>query len=165
MIFNALNSSHNRENFDCGNEELNLFLRTQASQNARRHIGVTHVLTTNAEPEKILAYYTLVNKVISGKNIPDKGLPKNDIGVVLLARLAVDLNAQSKGYGRICLIRAIKQIRAASKEIGIYAMVVDAKNEKVLSWYTSSGFGFLTLLDNRLHIYLPTKTIQALNIP
>ena len=87
-------------------------------------------------------------------------MPRGEIGVAPLGRLAVDKNAQGQGLGRLCLLRAMTQVERAAREIGIYALVLDALDEEARAWYLRLNFGFQPLLDDPNHLYLPTETIR-----
>lgn len=50
---------HAREAFDCGVDSLNIFLRRQASQNARKDFSRTFVVIPESEPSIVVGYYTL----------------------------------------------------------------------------------------------------------
>jgi GNAT superfamily N-acetyltransferase len=161
-VFEHLQAYHDRQNFDCGQPTLNEFLQRQARQNADRNVGVTHVAVPSAGDSKILAYYTLVIRTVDASIVPSKKLPRGDIGVVLLGRLAVDKNAQGNGLGKLCLLRAISQVETAAREMGIYALVLDAIDDSLRTWYLKLPFGFETLQDDPNHLYLPVSTIRQL---
>ena len=46
--------------------------------------------------------------------------------------------------------------------MGLYAVVVDALNERAKSFYLKCGFNELT--DDQLHLYLSIKTIKQLKL-
>jgi len=126
-------------------------------------MGVTHIVVPSAGDPRILGYYTLVTRTIDCEIIPDnKKLPRGPIGVVLLGRLAVDKGAQGQGLGKRMLLRAIRQTEQAAREIGIYALVLDALDEEARAWYLRLNFGFETLLDDPNHLFLPVRTIRQL---
>ena len=163
-VFEPLQAHHDRQGFDCGKPPLNQFLQRQARQNADRNVGVTHVAVATAGSSRILAYYTLLTRVVEAEIVPDKKLPRGEIGVALLGRLAVDKIAQGQRLGRLCLLRAMTQVESAAREIGIYALVLDALDEEARAWYLQLNFGFQPLLDDPNHLYLPVETIrQSLN--
>jgi hypothetical protein len=47
----------------------------------------------------------------------------------------------------------------AAAEVGGVALLIDAKNERVASWY--AGYGALPMSDARLTLLLPLATIEA----
>ncbi len=159
-VFEPLGAHHDRQSFDCGEPVLNLFLQRQARQNADRTVGVTHVAALAAGDPKILAYYTLLTRVVDAEIVPSKKLPRGEIGVALLGRLAVDNSAQGQGLSRLCLLRAMAQVERAAREIGLYALVLDALDEEARAWYLRLPFGFQPLLDDPNHLYLPVETIR-----
>ncbi len=159
-VFEALQAHHDRQGFDCGKPPLNQFLQRQARQNADRNVGVTHVAIAKAGESQILAYYTLLTRVVDAQIVPNKKLPHGKIGVALLGRLAVSKGAQGQGLGRLCLLRAMCQVESAAREIGIYALVLDAMDEEARAWYLRLNFGFQPLLDDPKHLYLPVETIR-----
>ena len=159
-VFERLQAYHDRPGFDCGKPALNQFLQRQARQNADRNVGVTHVAVAQAGDGKILAYCTLLTRVVAAEVVPNKTLPHGEIGVVLLGRLAVDRAAQGQGLGRLCLLRAMTQVESAAREIGIHALMLDALDEEARAWYLRLGFGFQSLLDDPDHLYVPVETIR-----
>lgn len=161
-VFESLTAHHDREGFDYGKPPLNDFLRRQARQNADRNVGVTHVAVAQAGDAKILAYYTMVTRSVDSVMLAAKKLPKGEIGVVLLGRLAVDKTAQGQGLGKLCLLRAIGQVEVAAREIGIYALVLDAIDDEARAWYLRLDFGFTPLPDEPNPLILPVATIRQL---
>jgi len=159
-VFETLQAHHDRRSFDCGKASLNQFLQQQARQNADRNVGVTHVAVAEAGGSKILAYYTLLTRVVNAEVVPNKKLPRSEIGVALLGRLAVEKSAQGQGLGKLCLLRAMTQVEIAARELGIHALVLDALDEDARAWYLHLNFGFQSLLDDPDHLYLPVETIR-----
>ena len=164
-VVEHLQSHHDRAAFDCDKPSLNDFLQKQARQNADRNVGVTYVVVPTVGSSRILAYYTLVTRTIESAIVPEtKKLPRGPLGVVLLGRLAVDKSAQGQGLGKRLLLRAIRQTELTSREIGVFALVLDALDEEARSWYLSLNFGFETLLDSPNHLFLPVSTIRQLSL-
>jgi len=164
-VIELLQAYHDRLSFDCGKPSLNEFLQRQARQIADRNVGVIHIVVPAAGESRILGYYTLVTRTISSEIVPDnKKLPRGPVGVVLLGRLAVDKSAQGQGLGKRMLLRAIRQTEQAAREIGIYALVLDALDEEARAWYLRLNFGFETLLDDPSHLYLTVNTIRKMGL-
>jgi GNAT superfamily N-acetyltransferase len=162
-IFETLASHHGRAAFDCGDSSLNVFLQRQARQNASRNLGVTHVAVPTVGDSRILGYYTLLTREVKPAILPNPSrFPADGVGVVLLGRLAVDLQTQGQRIGTAMLLRAIKQTEAAAQNIGIYALVVNALNERARQWYR--GFEFETLGDDPNHLFLSISAIRELGL-
>lgn len=164
-FYEPLTGHHDRDRFDCGEDSLNQFLRQRARQNAERNLGVTHVVVANPGETEILGYYTLLVRSIERENFPGaKKLPPGEIGVALLARLAVSQAAQGRGLETQMLLRAIVQTERAARDLGIHALVVHALDERAKGWYLGLDFGFELLTDNPLHLCLSIRKIRQLAV-
>lgn len=164
IIVETLDKSHNREIFDCGIDELNIFLKRYARQNQANSISNTFVAVNKSEAKttkkNILGFYTLASGQIDASSLPNKQKhPAYPVSIARLARLAVDLNHQNKGIGGYLLFDAINKIRAAADLIGIFAIVVDAK-ESAKSFY--EHYRFIELSNSPCTFFLPMETIKKL---
>lgn len=160
LIFELLNPDLNRINFDCGEEALNHYLKNFARQDMTRELARTFIIRQKRE-YNILGYYTLSSGAVDLKDLSSsqlKKLPKYPIPVARLARLAVDKQEQSKGYGELLLIDALYRASLAGENIGIYGMVIDAKHEKAKQFYQRYGFQSISL--NPLILFGSLKEIR-----
>jgi GNAT superfamily N-acetyltransferase len=160
LKFEPLSHSHNRVNFDCGEEALNLYLSHFARQDMSRELARTFIIRKE-ENDKVLGYYTLCSGAVDVSQLPDhilKKLPKYPIPVARLARLAVDRKQQSKGYGELLLIDALYRVSRAGENMGIYGMVIDAKHETAKRFYQQYGFETLSL--NPLLLFACLKDLR-----
>lgn len=164
-FYELLASHHDRVAFDCGEPSLNEFLRQRARQNADRNVGITHIAVPTSGAKTILGYYTMLVRSIERESLPaSRKLPPGEIGVVLLARLAVSRNAQGRGLRTQMLLRAITQTERAAQDMGIYALVVHALDERACGWYVGLCFGFEPFTENPLHLALPLAKIRQLGL-
>lgn len=157
-----LDKTHRRDDFDCGEESLNTFLRAHAGQNARRDISRTYV-ALGAESDAVAGYYTLSSGSVGFQNLPDEAsrrLPRYPVPTAHLGRLAVDREFQGKGLGGILLVDALKRVRETADKIGIHAVTVHALNVSARKFY--EAYGFQSLRDDDLHLFLPMATIRKL---
>ena len=161
----VLDKSHCRDNFDCGIDELSTFLKKYARQHQRNNISKTFVaVPKNAKgnvSKEVLGYYTLSSGQIDQSQLPvEKKHPRHPVSIARLARLAVDLKHQGDGVGGDLLYDALNKVKAASDMIGIYAVIVDAKDNSAKSFY--EHYGFIELQNPDLTLFLPMKTINKL---
>ena len=164
-FYEPLAAHHDRAGFDCGESSLNEFLRQRARQNAERNVGVTHVAVEEEGAAEVLGYYTLLVRGVERESFAGaKKLPPGEIGVTLLARLAVSQNAQGRGLGTQMLLRSIVQTERAARDMGIHALVVHALNERAKNWYMRLDFGFELLTDDPLHLCLSIQKIRQLGL-
>ena len=160
IIIEGLSPHHDRRDFDCGVEELNSYLQRYSGQHERKGIGRTYVATKRNE-RRVLGYYTISSSAVAFDVVPEN-LPRHPVPVALVGRLAVDKIARGQRLGETLLIHALRSAQRAAEIVGIYAVVVDALDEPVKRFYRK--YGFNELADDHLHLYLPMKAIERLNL-
>lgn len=69
-----------------------------------------------------------------------KGLAKHPIGVILLARLAIDKQEQRRGLGKALLKDALIRIEGAADTIGARAVLIHAIDDNARQFYEHFGF-------------------------
>ena len=92
-IIEPLAKKHDRAAFSCGHDSLDNYIKTQASQDARRHAAAPFVALQHDSPT-VLGYYTLSSIGIDLKEIPAETAAKFArypiVPATLLGRLAVE---------------------------------------------------------------------------
>ena len=160
-----LGRHHDRTAFDCANSLLNDWLRLRAGQYEMKDLARTYVAVRRGE-SAVLGYYAISSHRVRYEALPEdqaKGLPKIDVPVVLLGRLAVDRSAQGQGLGSLLLLDALRRAEHISAEVGIRAVEVDAIDDAARRFYLK--FGFVTLADAPNHLFLPIHVIRKLGLP
>lgn len=154
-----ISRAFNRGSFDSGVEDLNIFLCHKALRNKKQRISRTWVLHEE-ESQDIIGYYTLCSSSISVAELPHeiiRKLPHYPIPCVLLARLAVGLIWQGNGMGKKLLKDAINKTIQISQIAGVFALLVDAKDDNARSFY--EHYGFLRLPTEPYTLFLPMQTL------
>ena len=102
---------HDRNQFDCGVDTLNNYLRMMASQQSNKDNTRTYVLEDENSSQKIIGYYTLTMIPVDFSALPEKLQKKHQNSQTsgLIARLAVDRRYVRSGYGEWLLIDALKK--------------------------------------------------------
>ena len=157
MIIEKLSKHHKRENFDCGNQFLNDFLKKYAYQNQTRYfVGVTYVAHFN---NQVIGYITLSASSIK-KVLLDKKKPYEDLPILRIGRLAIDKKYQRKGIGKQLLKFGIQKAIEMKNNYGCIGIVVDAK-EKALNFYKQFGFVKINALESHytISMFLSLKKI------
>ena len=152
--------AHDVSLFDCGNDELNRFLRRHALNNQRNQSARTYVALRGEA--RVVAYYTLAAASAEFDFVPAriaKGLGHHPIPLTLLARLGVDLTEQGAGMGAGLLKDAIRRFLQAQSIIAARAMVVHAKDDRASAFYRH--FGFAPSPIDPYHLFLMAKDIHA----
>ena len=153
-----LTKIHNVKEFNCGNEQLNEYLKKYAFQNQKKNISNTFAAQKN---NKVIAYYTLTFGSVVKTDLPTKtkrNLPNYPIPVMILARFAVDQSEQGNGIGKGLLKDAVLRTLQASEIAGIRAIMVQAKDEKAKQFYKK--FNFIESPFDDLILYLPIEFIR-----
>ena len=162
-IVEPLLPHHRREAFDCGVESLNVFLRQQASQNAKRDFSQTFVAIPEAGSPDVIGYYTLAVSSLSFEELPkEKNLPRYPVPIAHLGRLAVDSRYKGRRIGEYLLFHALLRVQTLSEQIGMFAIEVKALDEAVSKFYVR--YGFVPLADDPLHLYMTLKSIRKLGL-
>ena len=155
-----LDARHDRSSFSCGSEPLDNYLIRQASQDIKRNITTCFVAVDGTE--RIAGYYTLSSASIALTDLPDsivKKLPRYPVvPAVRLGRLAVDVNFRGQGLGGALLADAFS--RVIDSGIGVYAMIVDAKDKTAADFYRHHGF--IPFADSPRTLFLPMETVKKL---
>lgn len=113
----------------------------------------------------ICCFFTLTHTEIKRENLPKSAaskLPRYPVPVLLIAQLAVNKAMQNKGFGKITLIRALKQFLAINQHLPSVAIVVDALDEEVVNFYTHFGFEALTVEAIRTRLFIPMSEVEQL---
>jgi len=164
FIVEMLSKEHDRESFDCGNADLNAYLQTQARQQMDRGAAVVYVLVPERTPREIAGFYTLSSSSVRLSDWPEsvrKKLPRYPlVPVTLIGRLAVSLSHTRHRLGERLLIDALQRCHVASRTVASIAVIVDAKDAGVATFY--ARYGFVAFPDQPLRLFLPMKTIGTL---
>lgn len=143
MILSApepIRQAHIHEHFRCGVPMLDAWLQYRALGNHQS--GASRVFVSVDNGNRIQGYYALAAGEIAHqstagnirRNMPDP------VPVVILRRLAVNLEAQGRHLGRGLLRDAFLRAAQAAEHIGIRAMLVHAIDDKAKAFYRQYGF-------------------------
>ena len=164
VVIELLGSHHDRSVFSCGEPALDAYLQRQASQDIRRRVAQVFVAVGDV-PEKIAGYYSLSAASFAKDELPPalaKRLPHYPVPAAVLGRLAIDREHQGRGLGETLLLDAIRRVVRASTTIAVYAIIVDAKNERAQAFY--ERYGFRTFASEPRRLFLPLETFEKLGL-
>jgi len=144
---------HDRMSFDCGEPELNDYLRFIARQHVEKGYAQAWVAVPEVGSSQVIGYYTLSMTSLAPAEMPRKaGVGK--IPAILLGKLDVDRRHQGEGIGVRLLMDAQRNAVLVSRHVGVHALVVDALYEGAAAFYREYDFEELTT--GSLHLF---KTI------
>ena len=153
-----LDQHHAVDDFDCGAEPLNNYLKNFALTNKQNGSARTYVTIRSGN---VVGYYTLTPGSVIKATAPHrvgKGLAGHPIPVIIIARLAVDKGEQRKGLGKALVRDALLRIIDAAEIIGGRAVLVQAKDAQARRFYEQLGFEPSPV--DTLHLYLLIKDIR-----
>ena len=151
---------HDREKFSCGVPSLDEYFKNFASQDVKRKVARLYV-SVDEDTDAIAGYYSLSATSFNKSSMPkkfSKRLPNYPVPAVLLGRLAVDSSYQNCGLGSKLLVDAFKKVVQVDAIIGVVALLVDALDMDVVSFYQKSEF--VQSDDNELRLFIPMTKIQ-----
>ena len=151
-----LDNAANTAGFECGEPALDAYLQRYAIQDIKRGVARVIVAIPDANPDMVSGFYTLSAASIAAETLPEKWrkkLLRYPIPVALLGHLAVSRTFQGRGLGGILLADTCKRVVAASENLSVAAIIVDAKSPKAADFYRY--FGFIDLPGNAGRWMLP----------
>ena len=163
MTIQKLENIHIKNDFSCGYDLLDNYLKRQANQDIKRKLTACFILADNHNTIK--GYYTLSSASIRKEILPEnivKKLPPAylDLPATLLGRLAVDSLFKGQGIGELLLLDALKRSYHSSiSNIGSMAVIVDPIDEGAIRFYKKYGF---ILLPDSGKMFITTETISEL---
>lgn len=159
FTIDPLGAAHDRRAFSCGVMSLDRYLHDLASQDMRRRVSNCFVALDASG--LIAAYYTFAATSFPLTDLPQeltKRLPRYAaLPAGLIGRLAVDQRFRGHGLGGALIIDATR--RAASADPSIFALVVDAKDERAVTFY--KYLGFQAFQSRPMSMFLPISTALA----
>jgi GNAT superfamily N-acetyltransferase len=160
FVIEKLCPAHALDGFDSGKPPLDVWLKRFARVNVQNDSARVYV--AHARARNVTGYYALTAGSITREDAPKRiahGLAAHPIGVIVLARLAVDVTEQGKGLGAALLQDALLRIEQAADMIGVRAVVVQAIDEVARNFYLRYGFA-PTAIDE-LRLMLLMKDLRA----
>src|SRR5712691_6520198 len=143
IVIRRLEEHDEVENFDCGHDALNNYLKRHAWTNQQKSlIGVSYVALDEDAPRTVVGYFTLPTASVPRDAFPKKyvrGLPPYDLPLILLARLAVDRRFSGRGVGHALISEALRISLRVADEVGCRCIITDAYRGRV-AWYARYGF-------------------------
>lgn len=152
---------HARTSFSSGQPALDAWFRRQAGQDERRNIARVFVAVDAALG--VVGFYSLSTFTLALDDLPEslaRKLPRYDaIPAALVGRLARDGRVRGQGVGGLLLADAVRRILGARRSVAVFAIVVDAKDDRAIAFYRAFGFTPFPSRPNRL--FLPASTALA----
>jgi predicted N-acetyltransferase YhbS len=159
VLLERLEAHHDVTTFNSGNEDLDTWLQRHALAAQRVDSARTFVATRSG---RVIGYFSLTMGSALRAEAPAKlvrGMPAYPVGMVLLARLAVDQSQQGKSLGAMLLAEVLRKAVAAGEVAAARLIVVDAVDEGAAAFY--QRYGFERTPEHPLRFYRRMKDVRA----
>jgi GNAT superfamily N-acetyltransferase len=131
---------HQFDTFDCGKPSLTEWLQRYARQAQASGSSRSFVVY---EGERVVGYFSLTVGQIDTLDAPERirrGMGQYPIPLVILTRLAVDLDYQGRGIGFSMLQDAIMRTLTIAEQAGIRALLTHPLDDAADAFYRRFGF-------------------------
>lgn len=153
-----LGPQHETAQFCSGNETLDEWLIKRAWKNQQNGASRTFVI---CQRKQVVGYYALatgsIERTASAGNFA-RSMP-NPIPVIILGRLAIDVDYQSQRLGAALLKDAMLRTLSISENVGIRGLLVHAISEAAKQFYL--GYGFQISPTDSMTLLLSMNSIRA----
>lgn len=150
IIYRRLDEQDSIKSFDCGDEDLNDFIKNDAPLYYKARLSTSYVLEDQSTGETI-GYFSLAHDRISLTDFPSnssynrfrkqffaQGKMFKSYPAIKICRLATNLNYRGKGIGKMIINMIIASYQQDNKA-GCRFVTVDAYNS-ALPFYYNQGF-------------------------
>lgn len=166
-----LNPEIARQEFTCGDNDLDEFYRVDSIQGAQELLSVTYALIQDGVT---IGFFSLLNDSIKTVDLPrsardrlKKRLPERkryrSMPAAKIGRIGVCVSKQRRGLGRT-ILDYLKAWFTVGNKTGCRFLLVDAYNQdNTTAFYTNNGFKFLTHADAKEEtriMYFDLRTFQ-----
>jgi len=154
-----LRADHDVAGFTCGVDELDRWLRRHAVAAQQMDSARTFVVVGD---NRVVGYVSLTMGSVHRADAPQqlvRGMPGYPVGMVLIARLAVDKGEQGAGLGTRPFADALLMAVLAGESVAARLVVVDPLDGQAAGFYRRHGF--TDSLDRPLRLYRRMTDLRA----
>lgn len=161
LIIKPLLPEMDRAAFCCGHGKIDNFFRNNACDQHKRHKVRVYVALIGGA---IVGYYYLVAQSTPPDRVSEEAIKKfgrvNATPCVYLGMIGTHKEFQKNGIGKTLMVHAMRRTLDVAHLIGIYALTLEAVDEKTAGTYERWGFKYF--LDGELAMFLPLATIKEI---
>lgn len=160
---------HDRTGFSCGVSQVDNYFQRTANKLAKA--GNVRLFVMISPEGDLVGFYALNAHAVDYLELPGKfkrSRPGHGrIPAAYISMIGRDQRFGGQGFGNDLLVDALKRIALAAEEIGIAVIMLDVLDcgdpQKVAARKAIyERFGFKSLPENELRMYLPVETIRGL---
>jgi predicted N-acetyltransferase YhbS len=154
-----LDERHDLTTFASGSGDVDNWLRRHALAAQQMDSARTFVAVRSG---RVVGYFSLTMGSVLRADAPARlvrGLPAYPVGMVLLARLAVDQRDQDQGLGALLVSEGLRKAVIAGEAAAARLVVVDAIDDAAVAFYQRHGF--IAVPEHPRRLYRRLKDIRA----
>ena len=159
LLFKEITKEMRSDHFNCGDDDINYFLKNLAMYNQERKLSKTYAFYLK-ESKEIIAFFTLSASHLNTGDARIFGMDK--VPIVLLGRLGVNNNHKGKNLGTTMIRIALEKSVEASKIIACRLLLVETTID-MKSYYlekVKSGFEWFRDRKNSSILFIDLKKYQ-----
>lgn len=147
ILIEPLSRDHRTTAFSCGNRRIDQYL-ADAPDYQRHNLGRVFVaVDRDIGFRDVVGYYSVHNHGIRARHVPNplgSMLHREaDVGTLYVIMLGVSRDHQRGGIGTALLMDVLRRTKRLNRETAIWAVVLDALDDRAEAFYRSLGFDML----------------------
>ena len=155
LLFKIIDKSFKIDDFNCGDDDINYFLKNLAIPNQFRKLSNTYIFYIE-ENKRVVAYFSILASQLNTGDARIYGIDK--IPIVLLGRMGVDKNFRGNNIGRTMINIAVRKALEASKLIACRLLLIETSLDMKSYYLEKINLGFEWFKDRK------TFSILALDL-
>lgn len=132
--------AHRVDDFECGDIQLDEWLKRRAAAN--QLTGASRTFVVLDQDQRVCGYYAMAAGAVAHQMAPSsvrRNMP-DPVPVMVLARLAVDRRSQGIQLGAALLQDAVNRAFVVLHNAGVRALLVHAMHDRAKQFYQHYGF-------------------------
>lgn len=146
FILKIIDDSDRTEDFNCGDEDINFFLKNLALSNQNKKFSNTFIFY-NEKTKRVVAYFSILASQLNTGDARIYGVDK--IPVALLGRIGVDKEFRGKNIGKLMIRQALTKALKASKSIACRLLLVETSLDLKSYYLDKVKLGFEWFKDSK----------------
>jgi predicted GNAT family N-acyltransferase len=136
--------NEDRAALQCGKEALDRYFRERALRDMANRLSAVFIVVPENDHKTMVSFFTLSSQQTACDILPEELRKETGrykaVGVTLLGRMAAAQEFQNRKPGRFVLFAALYEAWRSTQHVSSFAVVVDAKTEKLVPFYKKYGF-------------------------
>ena len=146
LSLKIIDESDNIDDFNCGDDDINYFLKNLAIPNQYRKLSNTYIFYLK-ESKRVIAYFSILASQLNTGDARIYGIDK--IPIVLLGRMGVDKNYRGNNIGRTMINIAVKKALEASELIACRLLLIETSLDMKSYYLEKLNLGFEWFRDRK----------------